>query len=73
MDLWHIDLDLARKVLKAQKKRRNEDIEAWAERLAKDICAAGEDPYPITEEMLIRMAEYGKHLPNSAVPEDDDL
>ena len=73
MSIWHIDLDLARKALQAQKERRNDDIEAWAERLAKDICAAGEDPDPITKEMLERMVEYGKDLPDPVVPEDDSL
>lgn len=31
------------------------------------------DPYPITEEMLERMVEYGKDLPDPVVPEDDSL
>lgn len=31
------------------------------------------DPYPITEEMLERMVEYGKGLPDPVVPEDDSL
>ena len=61
MSIWHIDLDLAKKALQAQKERRNEDIEAWAERLAKDICAAGEDDtYQITEEIVTLVLQQGR-------------
>lgn len=35
-------LDLAGEAIEAQRLRADEDIEAWAERLAKDFVAAGE-------------------------------
>ena len=65
MGLWNLDLDLAKKAIRAQKRRRNENIKAWAKRLADDICAAGEDPYPITQYILQRMVENRKNLRKS--------
>ncbi len=37
--------ELARKAVRARDRRKNEDIEAWAKRLAEDLVAAGESEY----------------------------
>lgn len=66
-------LSFIKRIIREQEAKRNEDIEAWAEKLAKDICDAGEDPYPITTEILNRLVEQGEKWPDLPEPEDDEM